>query len=147
MNGRDAERATANGGERDGEETERAIESDIERLRGELDGMVGELDRRRHEAFDVRLQARRHAGLVAAVGAVAVVLTVAGFAAWTSSRRRQDRLLTRLQNLARVVVAMSRHPERLERAMEGRPQPGTAVASALASVAGAAGRRAILGAR
>jgi hypothetical protein len=146
MNDRDAERATGNGrDERDGEDTERALESDIVRLRTELDGMVSELDRRRHEALDVRLQLRRHAGLVATVGTVALVLAVAGIAAWTSSRRRQNRLLVRLQNLGRAVAIMSRHPERLERAMEGRPQPGTAVTAALANIAGAAGRRALLG--
>ena len=49
--------------------------------------------------------------------------------------------------LAFLLPRLSRHPERLERAMEGRPEPGTAVASALASIAGAAGRRAILGAQ
>jgi hypothetical protein len=105
--------------------------------------MVGELDRRRREAFDLRLQARRHAGRVAAVGSVAIVLALAGLAAWTSSRRRQDRLLVKLQNLGRAVAIMSRHPDRLERALEGTPQPGTAIVSALAGVAGAAGRRAI----
>ena len=128
-----------------GEATERALESEITGLRDDLDAMVGELDRRRHEAFDVRLQLRRHAGVVAAVGGVAVVLVVAGFAAWTASRRRQERLLVRLQNLGRVVAIMARNPERLERALEGKPQPGTAIASAIASIAGAAGRRAIMG--
>jgi hypothetical protein len=129
----------------DGQDDERAIESEIVRLRGDLDGIVGELDRRRHEAFDVRLQLRRHSGLVAAVGGVTIVLVVAGVAAWSASRRRQDRLLVRLQHLARAIAIMSRHPERLERALEGQPQPGTAITGALASIASAAGRRAILG--
>ena len=126
-----------------GERAERALESDIERLRGELDGMVGELDRRRHEAFDLRLQLRRHAGVVATVGGVAIGVAIAGIAAWASARRRQDRLLVRLQNLGRAVAIMARHPDRLERALEGRPQSGTAVASALIGMAGEAGRRAI----
>jgi hypothetical protein len=146
MNDREAEHATT---ERkgNGEDTERALESDIERLRGELDAMVDELDRRRHEAFDVRLQLRRHRGLVVGVAAVAVLLTGAGLYAWAASRRRQDRLLVRMQHLARAIAIMARNPERLERALEGRPQPGSVITSALTKVAGAAGQRAILGAR
>ncbi len=146
MNDGEAERTAPRRGADDGEDTERALESDIERLRSELGAMVEELDRRRHDAFDVRLQLRRHAGLVAAVAGGAVVLLVAGLVAWTSSRRRQDRLLVRLQHLGRAVAIMARHPERLERALEGRtPTPGAAVGSALAKVAGAVGQRAILG--
>jgi hypothetical protein len=147
MNAGDAPRTVDERKDGGGEDAERALESEIGRLRDDLDAMIGELDRRRHEALDVRLQLRRHSGVVAAVGGVAVVLVLAGFAAWTASRRRQDRLLVRLQNLARAVVIMSRNPARLERALEGRAQPGAAVASAIATVAGAAGRRAILGPR
>lgn len=125
------------------EREEQAIESQIVRLRGELGEIVGELDRRRHEAFDLRLQLRRHAGVVVGIGTVAVVLAVGGLALWGASRRRQERLLVRMQNLARAVAIMSRHPERLERALAGRPQPGTAVATALTKVAGAVAQRAI----
>jgi len=85
-----------------GEATERAIEQDIDRLRDQLDGMVGELDRRRHEVFDVRLQLRRHGTAVATVGVVAAVLVVGGFVAWRNARRRQDQLLV---HLGRLVVA------------------------------------------
>ena len=67
-----------------GEDFERELESDVERLRDELDAVVGELDRRRHRA----LQLRRHAGLVTAAGTVALLLAVVGIARWRSSRRR-----------------------------------------------------------
>ena len=140
----DEGRAGVNGGGAPSDERqEQAIESQIVHLRGELGEIVGELDRRRHEAFDLRLQVRRHAGVVVAVGTVAVVLAVGGLALWSASRRRQERLLVRMQNLARAVAIMSRHPDRLERALAGRPQPGTAVMTALTNVAGAAARRAI----
>ena len=92
-----------------GEATERAIEQDIDRLRDQLDGMVGELDRRRHEAFDVRLQLRRHATAVATVGVVGAVLVVGGFVAWRNARRRQDQLLV---HLGRLVVAAGRRAAR-----------------------------------
>lgn len=148
MTDHDAEPATearTNAG--NGEDTERTLEADIERLRGELDAIVGELDRRRHEAFDVRLQVRRHPGVVATVGAAAVVLLISGVAAWRSSRRRQQSMLVRLHNLGRAVAILSEDPERLARTLEGKPQPGTAILSAATGLAGAAARRAILGAR
>ena len=92
-----------------GEATERAIEQDIDRLRDQLDGMVGELDRRRHEALDVRLQLRRHGTAVATVGVVATVLVVGGFVAWRNARRRQDQLLV---HLGQFVVAAGRRAAR-----------------------------------
>jgi hypothetical protein len=143
---RDLRTNGANAEPTDGEAAERAIEHEIGHLRGELDGIVSELDRRRHEAFDVRLQLRRHRTAVAAAGAVALVIAVGGFVAWRNSRRRQGQLLVRLQNLGRAFAIMSRNPERLERALEGRAEPGRAALSALARVAGAAGRRAVLSA-
>jgi len=115
----------------------RALEDQIHRIRDELDEMVGELDRRRHDALDVRLQVRRHAGVVAVVGVVVATVAIGGLVAWTASRRRQDRLLARLQQLGRAVVVLSRRPgERLEPA----PAPATAPLTALAQVAGIAGR-------
>jgi len=92
-----------------GEATERAIEGEIDRLRDQLDGMVGELDRRRHEVFDVRLQLRRHGTAVATIGVVATVLVVGGFVAWRNARRRQDQLLV---HLGQLVVAAGRRAAR-----------------------------------
>jgi hypothetical protein len=129
----------------EGEAQERAIESHIVHLRDELGEIVGELDRRRHEAFDVRLQVRRHAGIVATVATVAVVVAIGGFVAWRASRRRQRSMLVRMQNLGRAVAIMARDPDRLERALSRRPEPGAAVMTALGKVAGAAGQRALLG--
>jgi hypothetical protein len=130
----------------DGEAAERVIEREIGDLRQDLDGIVNELDRRRHEAFDVRLQLRRHRTAVVTAGAVAALIAVGGFIAWRNARLRQDRLTVRLQNLGRAIAIMSRHPERLEHALEGRPDPGRAALSALARIAGAAGRRAVMAA-
>lgn len=103
----------------DGSTSEQVIEAEIERLRSELDGMVGELDRRRHEALDLRLQLRRHATLVAVAGAVTAAVVIAAGAGWISSRRRQASLLERLQNLARLVDVMTRYPDRVERTLSG----------------------------
>ena len=99
----------ARGDGAEGEATERAIEHDIDRLRDRLDGMVGELDRRRQEAFDVRLQLRRHSTAVTTAGVVAGVLVVAGFVAWRNARRRQNQLLV---HLGQLVVAAGRRAAR-----------------------------------
>jgi hypothetical protein len=43
------------------QENVRQLEGEIAVLRDELAGLVAELDRRRHELTDFKLQARRHA--------------------------------------------------------------------------------------
>jgi hypothetical protein len=87
-----------------GEATERAIEREIDRLRDQLDGMVRELDRRRREAFDLRLQLRRHGTAVTAAAGVAFVVVVGGFVTWRTARRRQDRVLVGLAQLAAAAA-------------------------------------------
>ncbi len=64
----------------------RHLEGEITLLREEIGGMVVEIDRRRHELTDVRLQVRRHAVGVT-VTAVALIAVVAG-AVWFGLERR-----------------------------------------------------------
>jgi hypothetical protein len=110
------------------------IEGQIEGLRSELDELVGELDRRRHEAMDVRLQIRRHprvAGVVLALAALTVVgrLTVL-------RRRRFESLSSRAVNLARALAVISEQdPARVRRLLEGRPNPTAIGALARAGAA------------
>ena len=68
----------------------REIERDIEHLRSRLDKSLAELDRRRHELTDVRLQMQRHPGVFVGAGAV-VALMVGGvaFAIWRSRKREE----------------------------------------------------------
>ena len=74
----------------DGRDRSEQIEGEIEAIRTDLDGLVGELDRRRHEAFDWRLQARRHRrSLWIAAGVVGV--SVFGYAGLRARRRRLAR--------------------------------------------------------
>ena len=61
------------------QESTRQLDGEIAALREELSGLVAELDRRRHELLDVKLQAKRHAfGM--AVTSVALLATASGFA-------------------------------------------------------------------
>lgn len=66
----------------------REIERDIEHLRTRLDGSLAELDRRRHELMDVRLQMRRHPAVFAGAGTVVVlILGGVGYAIYRSHKR------------------------------------------------------------
>jgi hypothetical protein len=130
-------------GDGGGEKLEETIERQIESLRSDIGELVSELDRRRHEAFDVRLQLRRHRKALLAVGTGALVLGMIGYRVWAAAKQRRDQPVRRLQNLVRALVLMSEHPDRLARAMEGRAEPGTAAMAALGRIAGAVGQRMI----
>lgn len=99
-------RATEREGERDKTvDPERAaeqLEEDIEKIRDNLGALVGELDHRRHEALNPRLQLRRH-GRALAIGALAVLGVMAGGVALRQARQRRLRRLT-----LRSLVAWSR---------------------------------------
>ena len=95
------------------------IEHEVECLRSEIGELVDELDRRRHEAVDLRLQVRRHPRAVALlVGGIA--LSVIGRLVLVRRRRVQG-FRTRAANLARVLVLLSKEdPSRVRRAVERR---------------------------
>jgi hypothetical protein len=137
--GAPADQAATDGGER----TEQTLEQEIASLREELGDLVGELDRRRHEAFDLRLQVRRHATLLLVLGTVTVGLAVGGYVMLGYARRRRAHPLVRTQAFAHALALISRNPERLVRVMEDTRDPRAAALAALAKAAGAAAPRAI----
>ncbi len=86
-------------------ETVRRLEGRITTLRGELGELVADLDRRRQEALDVRLQVRRHAGEITLTSA-ALVGAAAGYVGLSVWRaRRRQRLAARV---GRVQPTLSR---------------------------------------
>src|SRR5262249_59070431 len=98
-------------------------------------GLVAELDRRRHELMDIRLQARRHA-LGAALTGVGLLASAAGFVwlgAWRARRRR-----TAMARLGRLRKAVSRMVERPERVATERRIPAKNLTTAASAPAGAA---------
>ena len=110
------------------------IEREIEAIRGDLDGLVGELDRRRHEALDWRLQARRHRReLWIAAGVIGV--SVLGFAVLRGRRRRHG--LTSARELVHALRVVAENPQALTRAVEER-RAGSRIGAGAAKVAGAA---------
>lgn len=86
-NGR-SEGKTANGG--GGHRESDRLREDIDATHRRLEGLLGELDRRRREAFDVRLQMRRHP-LIFAAGAALALSAVGGGTALAIARMRRSR--------------------------------------------------------
>ena len=94
------------------------IEHDIESIRGDLGDLVGELDRRRHEALDVRLQLRRHAPTVMTLAAGVCLWIVVRALRASSRRRTAEAMATRLGNLTHALMLLARtEPERLTAAI------------------------------
>jgi hypothetical protein len=110
------------------------LSSEIAVVRGELDTLLGELDRRRHDLLDVPLQVRRHAtGL--SLGAVALAATVSASIWLTQWRRRnRERPGAKANRLRYAVARMTAHPDRV--AAEPTVMEKIAVAAANAVVAG-----------
>jgi hypothetical protein len=111
-----------------------ALGSEIAVVREDLDTLLGELDRRRHEAFDVQLQVRRHA-LGAFLMVVALVATATG-SMWLTlwRRRRREQLGARASRLRQAVSRMTEHPERVA----AEPTVAGKIATAAANAAVAA---------
>jgi hypothetical protein len=116
-------------------ELTRQLEGEIAILREELSQLVAELDRRRHEAFDVKLQVKRHApGLLISGGAlIAAAAGFVWFRAWRA--RRPPGLRTQVHQLREKLVTLvprtSKQPE--------RPRVITSILTAAANALVAAG--------
>lgn len=92
----------------------REIEREIEHLRLRLDHSLAELDRRRHELMDVRLQMRRHPAIFAGAGAVVVLLLGGvGFAIYRS--RKREELPQKARRLRIAVGRAVDEPEKVAR--------------------------------
>ena len=125
----------------------RLLEGQITGLRDELGELVAELDRRRHEALDVKLQVRRHKREIALTGALLAGMAV-GFL-WVSVRqkRRRRRFGAQVGRLGAQVgsfqQAMSRMIERSDR-VAVEPTVTSKVLGAVASAAAATVIRKVL---
>jgi hypothetical protein len=114
-----------------GEDTVGRVEGEIQSLRGELGGLVAELDRRRHEAFDLRLQIQRHP-VAAAIAAAGAALIVGGLlAAAVRGRRRHRNPSVRARETRRALARLLDHPERVA----AEPSISNKVATAVLSLA------------
>ena len=98
-----------------------AIEREISGIRDEIGTLVGELDRRRRDLFDVRGQVRRHP-VAASMAGLAVAAVLGGSVALlVHNTRRKHRASYRAKQLRIAFGRMMEHPERVAR---GEPPPG-----------------------
>ena len=95
----------------------REIERDIEHLRTRLDHSLAELDRRRHELVDVRLQMQRHPRVFIGAGAfVVLVLGGVGYAIYHARKREELPRKAR-----RLRIAIGRAVDKPQRVARGQP--------------------------
>jgi hypothetical protein len=89
----------------------RDLEHQVQDIRGNIDHIVDELDRRRHDLFDWRLQLRKHALAFGALAAV-LVFTMAGTVALSVwQRRRRSRPMAKAKRWRSAVARVIDHPE------------------------------------
>ena len=93
----------------------REIEREIEHLRSRLDRSLAELDRRRHELTDLRLQMKKHPWVFVSAGGV-ILLAAAGvaFAVWRSKKREELP-----QKARRIQIAFGRAVDKPEKVARG----------------------------
>ncbi len=129
------------------DERVRVLSRRVETSRDDLDRFVSELDRRRHEAMDLKLQARRHpaAAVALAVGAAGLVAgaTYAGVRAVRNARARRVRSVA-----ARVASAVSALSDERHAPRAKQPAPPAAIVmrvigAVVPVVAGIVARRAV----
>ena len=117
----------------------RELGNETEGVRRQLDELVMELDRRRHQAFDWRLQVRRHARALALLGAGLIVVVGSGVAAAMARNRRRQTLAARLSELAdwgeRLRLALGRIVEDPNRLAPKEPPRRRIGAASVASLA------------
>jgi hypothetical protein len=112
------------------------IEGEISGLRGEIGDLVGELDRRRRELFDVRAQLRAHPVAISLAGLALGAMVGGAVALLVYNTRRKQRPSYKAHQLRVALGRMMQHPERVGRG-EAPPSEkilaavGTAVATLL----------------
>jgi len=117
-------------GESTVEEKPQELEREVDDIRENITGIVGELDRRRHDLLDWRLQLRRHGAVLAAVTAGWVLAIGVTMAVRASQRRRRNRPLAKARRLREALSRMVAHPELVA---QPRPSIGRKVLAAAAS--------------
>ena len=91
-----------------------ALERDVDRIRNNIGELIRELNYRRHEAFDLKLQFQRHAARVILAGA-AMFAVVAGAIVLAVARQRRRRIHWRPRDPAAESAAAHLRPPRTAR--------------------------------
>ena len=94
----------------------REIEIEIEHLRARLDRSLAELDRRRHELTDIRLQVRKHPVVLIGTGTAMLLLIGGGVALAIWRSRKREELP---QKAKRFRIAIGRAVDQPEKVARG----------------------------
>jgi hypothetical protein len=92
------------------------LELEVERRRSGLATIVDELDARRHELLDWRLQVQAHARTLRNVAVAAAVIGVVAVAATVRRSRQRRRLVARAERVTEALSRILEHPDRVARA-------------------------------
>lgn len=105
----------------------RVLEREIEHLRTRLDRSLAEVDRRRHELTDLRLQVRKHPRVV--VGAAGLVVLLVGgvvFAVWRAHEKQKP-----LAKARRFRIAVGRAIDKPEKVASAEAPPWEKILAAV----------------
>lgn len=128
--GEGADRVSANGKP----ELPEVIEGRIGLLRHELGELVSELDRRRHEATDVRLQMKRHP-VITGVALATAAAAIGGLIALVVLRaRRRERPIEKVRRARRAAQRLMEDPDSMAREPSMTEKILTAAGTAAASL-------------
>ena len=111
------------------------LETEITEIRSRLDRSLAELDRRRHELTDVRLQVKRHPVVTAAAG-VALLAIVGGVAYAVWAARQRNKPMSKARRLKHALSRMIDEPHKVAKSEPTVPEKilaaaGTAAATIL----------------
>jgi len=126
-----------NGQRTDGEPRKmaRELETEITEIRTRLDRSLAELDRRRHELTDVRLQIRRHPMVTVAAG-VTVLALLGGVAYAVWAARQRNKPVSKARRFKHALSRMIDEPHKVAKSEPTVPEKilaaaGTAAATIL----------------
>ena len=93
----------------------RELETEITEIRTRLDRSLAELDKRRHEMTDVKLQVRRHP-MVAVAAGVTVLALLGGVAYAVYAARERNKPVSKARRLKHAIGRMMDEPEKVAKA-------------------------------
>jgi len=113
----------------------RELETEITEIRTRLDRSLAELDRRRHELTDVRLQVKRHP-MVAVAAGVTVLALIGGVAYAVWAARQRNKPVSKARRFKHALSRMMDEPQKVAKSEPTVPEKilaaaGTAGATSL----------------
>lgn len=123
------------------QEDVRRVSGEIAALRQDMGSLIGELDRRRHELTDIRLQMRRHPVAVVVAAGAAALLLGGMLTLLMREHRQRSRPSSRVRETRRALARLLDHPYRVAAEPSMVAKIGVAAGTAAGVAAGTAAAR------